>query len=121
MNIADYARAGARTLDPATTQPERLANAALGLAGESGEIAEIIANAIDADVSIRRAEGCAKHKIGVARRPAFLNRRRSGASSDAGLSFGVAPFAARPNCPRSAYPTRRQFPFYPRSAVSDTR
>lgn len=49
MNIADYARAGARTLDPATTQPERLANAALGLAGESGEIAEIIANAIDAD------------------------------------------------------------------------
>lgn len=55
MNISDYQRACERTMDEHTQPAERLVNSALGLAGEAGEIAEIIGNSIDADPFIINA------------------------------------------------------------------
>ena len=42
MNLADYQRAAARTSDPSRDQRDRLSNAALGLAGETGEVVELV-------------------------------------------------------------------------------
>ena len=66
-------------------------------------------------------EGRAKHKIGVARRRSFLNRRRSRAATDAGFSIGVVPRASRRNCRHSHAPARRPFRNRRRPGVSDTR
>lgn len=40
MTFDDYQRLAARTLGPGQTPDQRLANAALGLTGEAGEVAE---------------------------------------------------------------------------------
>ena len=40
MTLDDYQQLAARTLHPAQTADQRLANAALGLTGEAGEVAE---------------------------------------------------------------------------------
>jgi NTP pyrophosphatase (non-canonical NTP hydrolase) len=40
MTLDDYQQLAARTLNPTQTADQRLANAALGLTGEAGEVAE---------------------------------------------------------------------------------
>jgi hypothetical protein len=53
-------------------------------------------------------EGCAKHKIGVAERRSFANRRHLNLSNDASLSIGVAMCHPCANCCRTAAPRRRR-------------
>jgi len=42
MNMSEYQELAARTLGRDRTHEEQLANAALGLTGEAGEVAEVI-------------------------------------------------------------------------------
>jgi len=42
MTLTDYQREASRTTDPNRSQRDRLSNAALGLAGESGEVIELV-------------------------------------------------------------------------------
>jgi NTP pyrophosphatase (non-canonical NTP hydrolase) len=42
MTLDDYQQFAARTLSPGQSATDRLANAALGLSGEAGEVAELV-------------------------------------------------------------------------------
>jgi NTP pyrophosphatase (non-canonical NTP hydrolase) len=52
LSIEEYEAKAQRTMGAHTSDAERLVNAALGLAGESGEFAEIIGVAVDADATV---------------------------------------------------------------------
>lgn len=49
MEVEEYVRRASRTINPDTNRDERILNAALGLVGEAGGVAEIVANATTDD------------------------------------------------------------------------
>jgi NTP pyrophosphatase (non-canonical NTP hydrolase) len=64
MNFSEYQELAARTLGRDRTHEQQLANAALGLTGESGEVAEVIkkhlfhATPLDRDAIIKELGDC---------------------------------------------------------------
>jgi NTP pyrophosphatase (non-canonical NTP hydrolase) len=64
MTLDDYQRLAARTLSPGQTPDQRLANAALGLTGEAGEVAEHVkkhlfhGTPIDRDAVVKELGDC---------------------------------------------------------------
>ena len=64
MTLDEYQQLAARTLSPAQTPDERLANAALGLTGEAGEVAEHVkkhlfhATPLDRDAVVKELGDC---------------------------------------------------------------
>jgi len=64
MTLDDYQQLAARTLSPGQTPHERLANAALGLTGEAGEVAEHVkkhlfhATPLDRDAVVKELGDC---------------------------------------------------------------
>ncbi len=52
LSVEKYEAKAQRTMDARTSDAERLVNAALGLAGESGEIALLVGMAVDADATV---------------------------------------------------------------------
>lgn len=64
MNLDEYQKLAARTLGGDRTQEQQLANAALGLTGEGGEVAEIIkkhlfhATPLDKDALVKELGDC---------------------------------------------------------------
>ena len=64
MTLDEYQQLAARTLSPTQTPDERLANAALGLTGEAGEVAEHVkkhlfhATPLDRDAVVKELGDC---------------------------------------------------------------
>ena len=64
MNLNEYQQLAARTLGRDRTHEQQLANAALGLTGEAGEVAEVIkkhlfhATPLDADALVKELGDC---------------------------------------------------------------
>jgi NTP pyrophosphatase (non-canonical NTP hydrolase) len=64
MNFSEYQELAARTLGRDRTHEQQLANAALGLTGESGEVAEVIkkhlfhATPLDRDAIVKELGDC---------------------------------------------------------------
>lgn len=64
MNLDEYQQLAARTLGQNRTHEQQLANAALGLTGEAGEVAEIIkkhlyhATPLDQDALVKELGDC---------------------------------------------------------------
>ena len=64
MTLDEYQQLAARTLSPAQTPDQRLANAALGLTGEAGEVAEHVkkhlfhATPLDRDAVVKELGDC---------------------------------------------------------------
>ena len=64
MTLDEYQQLAARTLSPAQTPDARLANAALGLTGEAGEVAEHVkkhlfhATPLDRDAVVKELGDC---------------------------------------------------------------
>ena len=64
MTLAEYQQLAARTLSPAQTPDARLVNAALGLTGEAGEVAEHVkkhlfhATPLDRDAVVKELGDC---------------------------------------------------------------
>ena len=71
MTLDDYQRLAARTMGPRTRE-EQLANVALGLAGEAGEVADILkkhlfhAHALDTDALAKELGDCLWYLEGAA-------------------------------------------------------
>ena len=64
MNLDTYQQLAARTMSPGQTAEQRLANAALGLTGEAGEVAEHVkkhlfhATPLDHDAVVKELGDC---------------------------------------------------------------
>jgi NTP pyrophosphatase (non-canonical NTP hydrolase) len=64
MDLAEYQQLAARTLGGIRTPEQQLSNAALGLTGEAGEVAELIkkhlyhATPLDADALVKELGDC---------------------------------------------------------------
>ena len=72
MDLAEYQQLAARTLGGNRTPEQQLSNAALGLTGEAGEVAELIkkhlyhATPLDADALVKELGDCLWYIAAVA-------------------------------------------------------